>query len=400
MKEHEVIDRLRKAFPTSGIGDDTAVLPAFEALDAGAAGGRTGRGVGAKRVGGKAGRRVAAARRAVDLLFASDAIVEDVHFRRETSTLSQAIQKLVTSNVSDVYAMGGRPLAIVFTAALSSGISRRDVDGIIDGLRKACSRYKVRLAGGDTVYSPHGLVFDVAIVGSVARGRAIRRFGARAGDRIVLFGEIGLARAGLSIVSAIFEAHGARGVPLPSRELRSALAHAARLRKPVRDLTLAASSRTLRILASRYRTLPHAGEILRCAKRHLVPLAVPLDRSVLEAPRQLITSMIDVSDGLAKDLRTLCAESGVGAGIHEVALPVPKGIREMFDLGERELADFAISSGEEYVLLATVRGTAPAGALPFGTAIGTVMRPGDGIVLMSKKGASRPMPELGYEHSF
>ncbi|RJR27935.1 MAG: thiamine-monophosphate kinase, partial [Candidatus Latescibacterota bacterium] len=186
MKEREIIDRIRAAFPQSGIGDDTAVLPA-------AAG---------------------------DLLLASDAVVENVHFVRRRSTLSQAIQKAVTANVSDVYAMGGRPEAILLSAGLPPGCSAEDVDSIVEGLSVSCEAYGVRLAGGDTVASPGGYFFDVAIAGSVPRGRAVRRSGARAGDAVVLFGEVGPSLAGLSLLAAFLGPCGCGGSPPPAPRLR------------------------------------------------------------------------------------------------------------------------------------------------------------------------------------
>jgi thiamine-monophosphate kinase len=385
MKEREVINRLREAFPDSGIGDDTAVLPGASLLH----GGNARLHGGTKRTGGEA-----------DLLFASDAIVEGVHFRRETSTLSQAIQKLVTSNVSDVYAMGGKPAAIVFTAALSSGTSPEDLDQIVDGLKRACSQYKVKLAGGDTVWNPTGLVFDVAIVGTVAKGRAIPRSGAQVGDRIVLFGEIGPSLAGLSVVSAACGGRMEKGVLPPPPALRSVLAAAPRIKDVLHELTLSTTSKALTELGARFKTLPHAADVMRFGKRHLVPLAAPLDASILDHPQPLITSMIDISDGLAKDLRTICAESGVGALVREESIPVPASIGKIFGLTGSELIDFAISSGEEYVLLATARGRAARAAFPGGTVIGSIMPANEGIILIDEKDKWRTLPELGYEHSF
>lgn len=386
MKEHEVIDRLRRAFPESGIGDDTAVLPGLGAL----------RGWGARR--GEGG--VACAGGGADLLFASDAVVEGVHFRRETSTLSQAIQKLVTSNVSDIYAMGGKPAAIVLSAALAPGTSASDLDQIIDGLKRACHAYGVNLAGGDTVSSPGGFFFDVAIVGTVSHGRAVMRSGARPGDSIVLFGEIGASLAGLSIVSALVGKRAGKKIPLPTPEIRRALDNARGLRETFAGLALTTNARELARMAGRFKKVPHGADILRCVKQHLVPLASPLGASLLKAGPPTIRSMIDVSDGLTKDLRTLCAESGVGAVIHEEALPVAAGIGDFLGRTGRDLIDLAISSGEEYVLLATMAGAAARGASRDGTVIGRVVASKEGITLVEPKGKRRLLPELGYEHSF
>jgi thiamine-monophosphate kinase len=350
MKELEVIDRLRATFPDCGIGDDAAVLPPPRG----------------------------------EMLFAADAAVEGVHFDRRFSTLSQAVQKLVTSNVSDIFAMGGSPGSIVFTAALPAGCASADVDGIIDGLKRSCAQYGVKLVGGDTVSSPGGFVFNVAIVGEVRQGRAILRSGAREGDALVLFGEIGLSRAGLDILSA-----------LPPGKARP-------------ELSIASSPAEMERVAGALGQLPRPHDAARCVRRHLVPLAVPLDASLLDADPPRVTAMIDISDGLGKDLRTLCAESGVGALIREDALPVPPAVGELCGLEGEALIDFALASGEEYVLLAAVSpeavghlgAGATAGATAGAAVIGAAVPSAEGIVLVDGCRKRRPMPKLGYEHTF
>ena len=369
MKELEVIGRLRAAFPDCGIGDDAAVLPAPRG----------------------------------EMLFAADAAVEGVHFDRRFCTLSQAVQKLVTSNVSDIFAMGGSPGSIVFTAALPAGCSSADIDAIIDGLKRSCTQYGIKLVGGDTVSSPHGFCFNVAIVGEVRSGRAILRSGAREGDSLVLFGEIGLSRAGLSVLTVLFAGNaGAPGsVPVAGLPAESSLG----LREAFSMVSIASSPGEMDRVAGALGALPRAQDAARFVQRHLVPLAIPLDASLLDADPARVTAMIDVSDGLAKDLRTLCAESGVGALIREDALPVPPAIGELCGLEGEALVDFALASGEEYVLLAAVSPEAAerlgAGATMAGAAvIGTTVPAAEGITLVGRSGRKRPMPSLGYEHSF
>jgi len=363
MRELEVIARLRKAFPSSGIGDDAAVLPASEG----------------------------------ELLFAADAAIESVHFDRRFCTLSQAVQKLVTSNVSDIFAMGGAPGSIVFTAGLPPGCSPGDVDGIIDGLKRACAQYGVSLVGGDTVASPHGYFFNVAIVGEVKRGRAVLRSGARVGDSLVLFGEIGRSRAGLSLLSAL---GGVASAELPRPRVAGFGEAAAKIAQALPSISIATSGSEIERMASDLAGLPHAGEILRAIQQHLVPLAVPLDPSLLDRETAGITAMIDVSDGLAKDLRTLCEESGVGAVVYEAALPVPPALADIFDLDERGFGDFALASGEEYVLLAAAAPETEAQLPPRAKVIGRIEPASAGIMLVGKNRKKRPLPKLGYAHAF
>ncbi len=365
MKEREILDRIRAAFPDSGIGDDTAVLPA-------AAG---------------------------ELLLASDAVVENVHFTRRRSTLSQAIQKAVTSNVSDVYAMGGRPEAILLSAGLPPGCSAEDVDSIVEGLAVSCGAYGLRLAGGDTVTSPGGYFFDVAIAGSVPAGRAVRRSGARAGDAVVLLGEIGPSLAGLSLLAAFLGPCVCGGPALPAPRLRDCAAAGARVRAASAGLSIATGAAALRSAAAGLAHIPRVAEMLRFILRHLAPRAEPAGDTLLGGAERAITAMIDVSDGLAKDLRTLCEESGVGAEIDAAALPVPRSIGEIFGLDGDALVDFALASGEEYVLLAAVREGA-LGALPPGAAVVGRFAPAHGGIVLAGPAGRRPLPPVGYEHSF
>lgn len=364
MKELEVIDRLRKAFPGCGIGDDAAVLPPAEG----------------------------------ELLFAADAMVEGVHFERKFSTLSQAVQKLVTSNISDIFAMGGSPGSIVFTAGLPPGCTSRDVDGIIDGLSRSSAHYGVKLVGGDTVASPGGFVFNVAIVGEVRPGRAVLRSGARVGDAVVLFGRVGRSLAGLRVLASLYGGVGGADEPAPRV---AGLPDATKsLKKVLPRLSLSTSAGELEKIARSLGSLSCAREIVECAQCHLTPLAFPLEAELLDAEPPRVTAMIDVSDGLAKDLRTLCVESGVGALVREEALPVAGAVRELFGVEGRALVDFALSSGEEYVLLATIAREAaeklPAGAV----VVGEVVRSTEGVALLDGKGKGRPLPKLGYEHVF
>jgi thiamine-monophosphate kinase len=212
------------------------------------------------------------------------------------------------------------------------------------------------------------------------------RSGARAGDALALFGEIGLSRAGLDILS--------RSLEEPVSGLMDAL--------PL--VSIASSPADLERLARALGRMPRAHEAARCIQRHLVPLARPLDASLLEADPACVTAMIDISDGLAKDLRTLCAESGVGAAIREDALPIPAAIGELRGLEGEALVDFALSSGEEYVLLAAISpeavGRLSAGAAGAATVIGVTVPAAEGIALVESKGKKRPLPKLGYEHTF
>lgn len=349
---------MRDSFPGSGLGDDAAVLDAP---------GDT-------------------------LLFASDAVVEGVHFLIGRSTLSQVIQKVVTANVSDVFAMGGRPAGIVFTAGLRAGEDEEALVSIVDGLRRSCDAYSMRLYGGDTVSSPAGYFFDVAILGSLTAGTApLRRAGAVPGDALVLFGETGGAMAGMRILEALAGGGGA------GKEL-GALVPAGREAALLRDLATGFSLESddgVVLSLCRSRGLGEAASAAALLmRRHLCPRA-HLHGALLQAEaRAGVHAAIDISDGIARDLRSLCEESGVGAVVEAGAVPVPAALRGA--AGEEAALAYALESGEEYVLLAAVEDPAIFGGAA--AVIGEVIDAAEGVLLRSGAGEIADLPQGGYEH--
>ena len=122
-------------------------------------------------------------------LFASDMLVEGVHFFR--SARPQAIGwKALAVNVSDIAAMGGIPRHAVISLGLPRTTKVSFVDGLYQGLTRCARRFGVNLVGGDTDRSDK-IVIDVAILGEVERGKAVYRSGAQAGDALFVTGRLG-----------------------------------------------------------------------------------------------------------------------------------------------------------------------------------------------------------------
>jgi thiamine-monophosphate kinase len=124
------------------------------------------------------------------LLFASDMIVEGVHFRRRSVSPQRIGWKALASNVSDIAAMGGTPLWAVASVGLPPLTPVAFADGITDGLSGCARRFGVSLVGGDTVRAPK-VVVDVAILGTVEPRRLTLRSGARVGDALFVTGRLG-----------------------------------------------------------------------------------------------------------------------------------------------------------------------------------------------------------------
>jgi thiamine-monophosphate kinase len=124
------------------------------------------------------------------LLVASDMLIEGVHFRRRGASPQQIGWKALACNVSDIAAMGGRPLWAVVSLGAPPSTPVRWVDGIYQGLARCARRFNVSLVGGDTVRAPV-VVLDVAITGTVERSHLTLRSGARVGDALFVTGRLG-----------------------------------------------------------------------------------------------------------------------------------------------------------------------------------------------------------------
>jgi thiamine-monophosphate kinase len=239
--------------------------------------------------------------------------------------------------------MGGEPVAAFLSLALPRALPQGWVGRFARILVSLAERYSVTLAGGDTAESPNGVLADIVVVGSVPRGKAVLRSGARPGDFIYVSGELGGSAAAVS-----------RMRKTPRRKLNP-------------------------------REYP----------RHFFPEPrIEVGRVLRE--KGLASAMIDTSDGLSTDLAHICEESGVGAELQTEAIPrasVGKPVREV------EL-QFALHGGEDYELLFT----APAGkrvpsriaGIPI-TRIGHVTRLRK-IFLRNEHGVRHELEPLGWEH--
>lgn len=277
-----------------------------------------------------------------------DALVEDVHFRRDLSSFADIGWKAVAVNVSDVAAMGARPVAAVVALCRPATLAETDVEAVYGGIRAACDRWGLRLVGGDTVASDQ-LVISVTAVGEAQPAAVVRRSGARTGDRIVVVGALGAAAAALAQVRAGQEP----------------------------DAVLLAA--------------------------HRRPLALVDAGTALAAHGA--TALIDVSDGLGADLGHVCAASGVGARVRWSDLPVADGAAEAAHAAGADPVDVVAGGGEDYALVATLpAAVAQQAATAAGAAegvpaavVGEVVA-GTRVVLVPDAGRERDLGQLGYDH--
>ena len=132
-----------------------------------------------------------------DLLFTSDLFVEDVHFRRDTHKARDVGRAAVARSLSDIAAMGGEPQFCLAVVALAEWADRKWIDGFFDALMETAASAGCVLAGGDLTRAA-AFTCDITVCGSVPRGRALRRDGARPGHEIYVSGLLGGSALGLA----------------------------------------------------------------------------------------------------------------------------------------------------------------------------------------------------------
>jgi thiamine-monophosphate kinase len=241
-----------------------------------------------------------------ELVLTTDALVEDVHFRWSTMEAKALGRKTLAVSLSDIGAMGARPLGCMLTLGLPRAARPGCVEGVLKGLLSEARASDCPLIGGDTVASGHWML-SVTVIGEVPRGRALGRDGARAGERLLVTGELGSAALGLILLET------GRAADPASR---------------------------------------------RFVKRHRSP-SPPYRVGPRLVRARLASAAIDLSDGLAADLDHLLAESGLGADIHLDRLPFARGMRQLSQSVGMDPQLLALHGGEDYELLFSVPARAP-----------------------------------------
>lgn len=248
------------------------------------------------------------------LVLSTDMLVEGVHFDMTYAPLRHLGYKSIIVNLSDICAMNVLPTQVTVSLAISSRFSLEAVEELYTGMRKACDWYGVDLVGGDTTSSVTGLVISVTAIGFAPPGKMVTRSGAREHDLVVVSGDLGGAYLGLQVLEREKEVF--RSAPGSQPEL------------------------------SGYEYL---------LERQLKPEARKDVVELLDALGVVPTSMIDISDGLASELRHLCAQSMAGCDIYEEKIPVdPKAISAAAEFGLDHIT-CALNGGEDYELLFTIR---------------------------------------------
>jgi len=265
-----------------------------------------------------------------DMLYGKTDILPEMNFEQ--------IGKLaVTVNLSDIAAMGAKPIAFLLSYG-SPDMEVDDFEGIIKGVEKQCKKFDVTYAGGDTNET------DELILSGTALGlakRPVMRSGAKVGDIICVTGELGTAALGVEI-----------------------------------------STKKLRI---------NEGKIL---KKALEPEPRVCEGLVLG---KYASSMMDISDSFAVSLHEIAKQSRVGAEINLENLPITENARKIAEKLHLDMRDFALYGGGDYELLFTIpkRYLSKIKRNVEFNDIGQIVKTG---VVGLKNGKTLKIEQRGYEH--
>lgn len=263
MTEFGFISSIAKAFAAlpsngfEGIGDDCAVYP----------------------IGG-----------GESLLFTADMLNEGVHFLRHTASPAEIGAKSLMVNLSDVAAMGGRPVATLLSLALPADADEAWAAEFMRGYREVSARFGVALVGGDTTRSQSGVVVNVTAIGRAADSHIKRRRDARAGDVVVAGDVLGESAEGLHD-----------------------------------------------ILAGRLTT--------RAAHTHRNPQAQIREGEWL-GEQACVHAMMDISDGIASDLVHILNASALGAEVETTQVPTATTLDNALCGGEDYKLLFTVAKDE------------------------------------------------------
>ncbi|UCC79999.1 MAG: thiamine-phosphate kinase [Candidatus Zixiibacteriota bacterium] len=235
------------------------------------------------------------------MLLTTDVLVEGVHFTKGFMSPENLGRKALAVNISDIAAMGGKPLYALLSLGAPESTEIDYLDKLVSGMSSLAAEYKIDLIGGDTSLSPELLFINIFLVGESSKDKVLYRSGAGVDQVIFVTGEVGSSAAGLDILK-----------------------------------------RALSI--KKYGSLTGA---------HVSPHPHLKEGEIISSSG-FATSLIDISDGVMADLGNICRESKVGALVRESDLPISEECRQYCHINGPDATDFALYGGEDYVLMGTV----------------------------------------------
>ena len=288
-----------------------------------------------------------------DLLVTCDCMVENRHYLPQFISPHDMGRRAMTLNISDVGAMGGRPLYALVSLGLRSSTLLKDVEAIYRGFLAELNPFDASIIGGNVTGTKDANFIDITLIGEVETGKMVRRSTAKPGDVILLTGYPGQSAAGLAMLLQAEPGDEPTDSPL--------------------------------VMA--YQRPTH-----RAVEGHAV------------ARTGLANAMIDTSDGLLGDLGHICIESGVGAVLFEERLPISQALRQFAEKSGGNPLDYVLKDSDDYELMITcapehvagIRDAIARETIPV-SEIGTITRD-KGHALISTAGISRCLALSGWDH--
>lgn len=247
------------------------------------------------------------------LLISTDLLVEGIHFDLTYVPLKHLGYKSAIVNFSDIAAMNAIPTQITVSLAMSNRFSLEAVEELYQGIRLACDKYKVDIVGGDTTSSKSGLMISITVVGLADEKDIVYRNGAKEGDLLCVSGDLGGAYAGLLILE---------------REKSEFVVN------PEMQPQLEGNDYIL--------------------ERQLKPEARVDMVSIFRELGIKPTAMMDISDGLASEIKHICKQSNLGASVYEDKIPIDQQVWDTARSFNMDPTMLTLNGGEDYELLFTI----------------------------------------------
>ena len=247
------------------------------------------------------------------MLLTTDMLTEGIDFDLSYFPLKHLGYKAIVRGANDILAMNGRPEQAVISLGVSAKISVEALDELYEGMELAAKELGIDIVGGDTTASMNGLIINISMVGRAKKEEIVYRSGAKEHDLICITSNLGAAYMGLHLLE-----------------------------------------REKRVLKDIDNPEPKFAGYEYLLERYLKPRA---KSNVLEALREegiRPTSMIDLSDGLASDLRQICRSSQCGARVYLERIPIARQTTELAEEMRIDPVIAALNGGEDHELLFTV----------------------------------------------
>ena len=278
-----------------------------------------------------------------EVLVSSHLFMEGIQFDLTYIDMKHLAYKCAMVAMTNIFAMNGQPCQIIVSIGMGKRINVTDLDQFYDGLKTACSKWNVDIVGGDTTSSYTGLSINITCIGESVKEDIVYRKGATPTDIICVSGDLGAAYMGLQILE------------------REKTVYYQQVEEFNKKLTQAQKEND----RGKLEALNNERAIIENFQPDFAGKVYLIDRQLKpEAPGEVLkqlrnanirpTSMIDVSDGLASDLKHLCKESNVGCRIYEDKIPIDYQTAAACEEFNMNLTTAALNGGEDYELLFTI----------------------------------------------